>query len=148
MLLSCLVLVSIGCAGDDGVDLDNYDARCVTACTDEPPSIEGAGDVCDPASRTQCLDTCQARITDVSSVCASCLTEDVCFDPGGCDNVSPGDQCNNNTCTRTGRNGSCTYPTNDTAARDNCERQVNPRREVACTAEFPSVQSCASVCQM
>jgi hypothetical protein len=141
----------IGCAGDDGgVDLDNYDARCVAACTDEPPALDGAGDVCNGASRTTCLDTCEARITGVSSVCASCLTEEVCFDPGGCDgDVSLGDQCTSGgQCTRTGRNGSCMYPMNDTTARDNCEKQVNPRREVACTADFPSVQSCASVCEM
>ncbi|MGE0403907.1 MAG: hypothetical protein AB7T06_44780 [Kofleriaceae bacterium] len=146
-----LMFVAVGCASDGSSDpdLDSYDPRCVTACTDEPPSLDGAGDVCNAASRTQCLDTCQARVTGVSSVCASCLTEEACFDPGGCDgDVVLADQCSNTTCTRTGRNGSCTYPVNDTAARDNCERQVNPRREVACTAEFPSVQSCASVCQM
>ncbi len=145
------MFVAVGCASDGSSDpdLDSYDARCVAACTDEPPSLDGAGDVCNGASRTQCLETCEARITGVSSVCASCLTEEVCFDPGGCDgDVSIGDQCSNNTCTRMGRNGSCTYPANDTAARDNCERQVNPRREVVCTAEFPSVQSCASVCAM
>ncbi|MFN0253215.1 MAG: hypothetical protein ACKV2T_40450 [Kofleriaceae bacterium] len=146
--LALLVVVLVGCGDDGGVDLDSYDPRCVAACTDEPPRVEGAGDVCDAASRVQCLDTCEARITGVSSVCASCLTEEVCFDPGRCDPIDIGDECNNNTCTRTGRNGSCTYPPNDTAARDNCERQVNPRREVACTAEFPSVQGCADVCQM
>jgi hypothetical protein len=147
-LVVSLMVVVAGCGDDGGVDLDSYDPRCVAACTDELPSIEGAGDVCDSGSRVQCLDTCEARIAGVASVCASCLTEDVCFDPGQCDPIDIGDECSNNSCTRTGRNGSCMYPPNDTAARDNCERQVNPRREVACTAEFPSVQSCAEVCQM
>lgn len=144
-----LAMVGAGCADDGGVDLDNYDARCVTACTDDPPRVEGAGDVCNSASRTQCLDECTARIAGVATVCASCLVEDACFDPGGCDgDVSLPDQCSNDSCTMTGRNGSCSYAANDAAARDNCERQVNPRREVACTVDFLPVSVCASSCDM
>jgi hypothetical protein len=148
LLLSLVVLA--GCSGDDGgIDLSSYDARCVTACTDTPPTIEGAGDVCDTASRQSCLDTCEARIAGVMTLCASCLLEDACFDPGGCDDVSIGNDCNSSgQCTITGRNGSCTYPANDTTARDNCQRQVNPRREVACTAEFQPVSACSASCQM
>lgn len=147
--LAMVLMVVAACAGDDGVDLDSYDPRCVTACTDAPPPLDGAGDVCDTASRKTCLDSCAVRIAGVTTVCASCLLEDACFDPNGCDDViSPGDQCTNNTCTRTGRAGSCSYPANDSAARDNCERQVNPRREVACTVEFAPVSTCASSCQM
>ena len=141
------VVAAAGCSDDGGVDLDDYDARCVAACTDDPPSVSGAGDVCDTASRQACLDTCTARIEGVATVCATCLLEDACFDPDGCRGEDGGgDECSSSVCTRTGREGSCTYPPNDTAARDACERQVNPRREVACTAEFEPVSQCASSC--
>jgi hypothetical protein len=149
-LLLSLIVAASACAGDDGgVDLGDYDARCVTACTDTPPAIAGAGDVCDSGSQRTCLDACTARIMDVSSVCASCLLEDACFNPGGCGPGGGDDEpCEVNSCTITGRNGSCSYPPNDNAARESCERQVNPRREVACTVEFEPVSACASSCQM
>jgi hypothetical protein len=139
-----------GCGGGSSPDLEDRDPRCVSACTDDPPSVDGAGDICNTGSQANCLDECELRIAGVPTVCASCLLEDACFDPDGCGPISepvfcegtPGDE----TCTVTGRNGSCTFPAGDDAAADDCERQVNPRREVACTAEFRSTSECNVEC--
>ena len=141
-VVACL----IGCGGGSS-PIGDADPRCAAACTDDPPQIDGAGDVCNSSSQSACIDECEARIAGVSSLCASCLVEDACFNPGGCDAVVIGNDCNSNgQCTITGRNGSCTYPDGDETARENCERQVNPRREVACTAEFRSTSECTSEC--
>lgn len=146
LVLACLVVIA-ACGGDDAANLDiaNRDPRCVSACPETMQSIAGVGDVCDTTSRVQCLDACEARISGLMSTCQTCLTEDVCFNPGGCDDhESIG--CNNGTATVTGWNGSCSYPCEDTAARTNCLKQVSPTREVACTAEFKPVTDCSTVC--
>lgn len=137
------LVLALGCGGDDGSDLSDRDPRCVSACTDEPPGVDGAFDVCDSASTTSCLDECQARIEDVATVCASCLLEEVSFGP---DVVIINQQCNGTTCTVTGRVGSCMYPQNDQAAQNDCYRQVYPRREVACDADFRDPAECAGLC--
>jgi hypothetical protein len=57
------------------------------------------------------------------------------------------DYCDSQTCTMTGRTGTCTYPYGNQQAREACLRQVDPGREVACEAGFRSVTECATVCQ-
>lgn len=139
----------VACGGDDGggVDLDSYDPRCVAVCTDNStPPLEGAGDVCNSAGRVSCLDQCEARIAGQANLCQTCLLEDADYGVPSDDGAPI--LCENNQCTINGRNGSCTYPMTDNTARDNCIRQVNPRREVACEVEFQSVSECASSCQM
>ena len=148
---SALVILAVslfGCGGGaSDPDFGDADPRCVSACTDVPPAIDGAGDVCNTASRAACIDECEARIAGVMTVCASCLLEETCFDPEGCDD-RPSDPitCDPNGCTITGRNGSCTFPQGDEEAAADCERQVNPRREVACTAEFRPTTECSTEC--
>jgi len=145
--LAVLVVLAFGCGDSGGVDLANRDPRCVVACTDTPPLTDGAGDVCNTDSRVTCLDDCEARIAGVMTVCANCLLENACFDPSGCRDVGIGDNCNQNMqCTITGRVGSCTYTYGNTAMQQACERQVNPRREVACTATFQATSRCTQQC--
>ncbi len=143
-----LVAMVFGCGGGSSdPNFDNRDPRCVSACTDDPPSIEGAGDVCTTASQVDCVDECEARIAGVMTVCASCLLEDACFDPKGCGPVIVDPpNCDQTECTITGRNGSCSFPVGNEAAAEDCERQVNPRREVACTPDFRSTSECENVC--
>jgi hypothetical protein len=150
--LSALVLTLLAASacggGDDDLDLSSRDPRCVAACPETTQSIEGVGDLCNTSSRTLCLDTCEARIAGQMPTCQTCLTEDACFDPEGCDDVVIDTGCNNGTATATGWNGTCNYPCGDMAARTNCLKQVSPTREVACTAEFKPTSECASVCGM
>ncbi len=148
LVLSLLAVTACG-GSDDDLDLSSRDPRCVAACPETMQSSEGVGDVCDTASRALCLDTCEARIAGQMSTCQTCLTEEACFDPGGCgDDVVIGDSCNNGTATLTGWNGSCNYPCGDMAARINCLKQVEPTREVACNPMFKPATECASVCGM
>ncbi len=141
-------VVLVACTGDGaGVDLANRDARCVSACTASEPRYEGSGRVCSTASRERCLDECEARIAGVPTVCQSCLAEDACFGPDGCeDAIDIGGQCNNNTCTITSMFGTCTFDSRDEASKQRCYQQVDPRREVACEAEFRPTTECAAVC--
>ena len=139
MRLMILALVLIGCGGGG----ESVDPRCASLCVIEEPPIEGAGDICSQASADLCIDECQVRIADTSSTCATCVLEDASF---GDDNDSPGDFCMNGTCTVTGREGECMYPEGDTAAREDCERQVNPRRDVECDTDFRPVEECAALC--
>lgn len=131
------------CGGDDDPFAD-ADPRCRALCTIETPSLDGAFDICSTASAGTCVDLCEARIAGTETLCATCLLEDADF--GTDDAVSPGDFCENGTCTVLGRTGECTYPEGDQAARENCLRQVSPRREVACETEFEPVSECASTC--
>ena len=152
MLLIPLVLAA--CGGDDGdLDLDNRDARCVSACPATMQDIEGVGEICSTASRGDCLDACEARIAGLASTCQTCLLEDACFDPdgGGDGNSCGGDDgvpvnCQNGMATVSGWGGSCTYACTDAAARDTCLKQVQPTKEVACTPEWRPVTECSSVC--
>ncbi len=142
--VALLVGVALAACGSDDDPYADADPRCAALCTIEEPPLEGAGDICSTASAESCLDQCAARIAGTTSVCGSCLLEDASFEDD--DEVSPGDFCENGTCTMTGRAGECSYPEGDQAARDNCRRQVYPRREVACETEFEPVADCASVC--
>jgi hypothetical protein len=154
MKLKALLLIGLlaacGTSSPDGIDESDHDPRCVAACPATMPRYEGVGEVCDAASREQCLDQCAARIAGVSPVCQSCLVEDACFGPDGC----VGDEgifgmCTNttNTCTVSSEFGMCTYSINDEAAKLKCYQQVNPRREVTCEARFRPTTECATVCQ-
>lgn len=141
-----LLFMFAACAGDgDGVDESSHDPRCVSACPETMQSIEGVGEVCNTASRAQCLDACEARIAGLASTCQSCLLEEACFEPGGCGETI-GDFCDNGTATVMGWNGSCSYPCGDQNARINCLKQVRPTREVSCSVEWRAVTECASVC--
>jgi hypothetical protein len=141
----CVFLVLLACAGDGGADLSNRDPRCVAACTDTPPRDEGVGAVCDDESRVQCVDQCEARIANVSSLCQTCLIEDASFGPRGGDDGDPV-FCSNNSCTLTTEFGTCTYNLGDEAGRLRCMQMVDPRREVACRSEFRPATECAAVC--
>ncbi len=120
------------------------DARCQALCVVGQPAIAGVGDVCSAASTDTCAGACMAHISEQSTLCASCLLERAAFEPPA--SSSSGDYCDNNTCTTTGRAGSCDYPQGDEAARQACLRQVTPLREVACTPTFRPVVECAAVC--
>jgi hypothetical protein len=144
-----VTMVLAACGGGSGdPDLSDYDTRCVAVCTDSPPEIEGSGDICNSASRTTCLDLCEARIAGQTSLCQTCLLEDAYYGSDGDVVVGGGTECNQTTCTITGRNGSCTYPQNDNAKYEMCMRQVYPTREVACEVDFQPVSDCATTCQM
>lgn len=149
-----LALVT-ACTGSDGgpggtdIDVSDRDPRCVAACPVTMPRYEGAGRVCDGASREQCLDECEVRIAGLSSLCQSCLLEESCFAPDG-DGCGSGDVsfgCDNNICTIYGELGRCDYPYGDMAAELMCRQKVDPRREVTCAVEFRPTTECASVCQ-
>jgi hypothetical protein len=142
-----VTFAACGGGGDDAPDLSQYDPRCQSACAIETPPISGVGDVCNGSSQRACLDECEARIADVETTCASCLVEDVCFAPEGDCGPQLGDDCSPGAQTTvTGWNGSCSYPCGDSAAREACLRQVSPRREVACSAEFRPVAECDASC--
>jgi hypothetical protein len=146
-LLAVSSLLFAACGGDDAdLDLSSRDPRCVAACPETVQQIDGVGDICNTASRALCLDTCEARIAGVMPACQTCLTEESCFDPDNCDD-QVGQGCGpDGKDTVTGWNGTCTYTCSDMAARINCLKQVEPTREVACTAEFRPTSECASVC--
>lgn len=138
-------LIGINCSGTDSVDHDkNLDPRCQSICIIEEPYLDGAFDICSEASAGLCKDECSARIEAVSSLCAICLLEDAYFGLG--ERVGTSDFCTNGQCEKTGRAGTCTYPQGDDQAEEDCARQVYPRREVHCDAEFAPVQDCAALC--
>ena len=142
ILAATCILPAAGCGEDD--PYADADPRCASICAIEEPAIEGAGDVCDLASARLCLDNCATRLVDVSTVCGTCLLEQADF--GLDQEVGDTDFCTETTCEMSGREGTCSYPTGDDAAREACERQVNPRREVACQAESRPVSECAAPC--
>lgn len=144
VLAAGIALFITGCGGDGGDPYAGADPRCAATCRITEPSLAGAYDICSTASARSCVDQCEVRIAGVATVCASCLLEGSDFGTGG--GVGPADDCSNGTCTVTGRAGTCTYPEGNTAARDNCIRQVYPRREVACTVDFRPVAECATAC--
>ncbi|HEY5948826.1 MAG TPA: hypothetical protein VIV40_25220 [Kofleriaceae bacterium] len=145
----CAVLL-VACAGDGDsgeVDTSSRDPRCVSACTASEPPYQGIGEVCDSASRVQCLDECETRIASVTTVCQNCLVEDACFGPDGCfGDDGPGYSCTDSTCTLTSVFGTCSFPYGDEPARLKCLQQVDPRREVSCKTSFRATTECASVC--
>jgi hypothetical protein len=142
-LLSCLLLAA-ACGGSDAnLDLSSRDPRCLSACPETMPAHEGIGEVCDTASRAQCLDECEVRIAGVPTVCQSCLLEHADLSPPG--RVSD-NGCDGTTCTITSDFGTCTYPTSDQAAYLACLAKIDPRREVACTAYYRPVGECATSC--
>lgn len=143
-----LAFVLAGCAGDGhDLDLSARDPRCIAACPETMPRYENAGRICDAPSRALCLDECEARIATVSTVCQSCLVEDSCFSPDSCgENDGLSGICTNDTCTISSQFGSCTFNVNDEAQKLRCYQQVDPRREVACAAEWRPTTECASVC--
>jgi hypothetical protein len=150
-VLLALVLASLfacGTSSPDDVDLAGRDPRCVAACPATEPRYEGVGRVCNAASREQCLDECEVRIAGVSSLCQSCLADEACFAPDGdgcgSDDISLG--CTPTTCTVYGELGTCMYPVGDDAAELRCYQQVDPRREVTCSAEWRPTTDCATVC--
>ena len=146
LALPLLLALLTSCSGGSGDGDGDSDPRCNSLCRIEEPSLDGAHDICSEDSAVLCKDECNARIELAPSLCASCLLEDATY--GLDDSVSSGDFCENGQCTKTGREGSCTYPQGDDAARDACTRQVYPRREVHCDYEFQPVQDCASICQV
>jgi hypothetical protein len=148
LLKAILFITLAGCAANsDHVDTSDHDPRCVAACPETMPEVPNAGAVCNAASRTQCLDECEARIAGLPSLCQSCLLEKACFDPGcGSGNVSIGESCDGTTCTIETQFGSCTYTPGDQASYDACLPKVDPRREVTCEVDFRPTTECATVC--
>jgi hypothetical protein len=151
--LSCAVLMA-ACGGSSSESADDapgedIDPRCERLCTIREPEIAGAFDVCSEASAADCRDECQARIADVEGVCATCLTADACFDTecaGGGDDPFIVCYSETDTCVVSGPGGECSYPDGNRTAREDCIRRAFPRREVACSAEYPPFSSCAGVC--
>jgi hypothetical protein len=146
-VLPLLVVAACAGSGDGDLDLESRDPRCVSACTQAEPRYANAGEVCNTASREQCLDECETRIADLATVCQNCLLEEACFGPDGCYGSGPtGGSCYNNTCTISSEFGSCTFDSTNESQKQKCYEQVDPRREVTCTSEFRSSTECASVC--
>ncbi|CAN5167665.1 hypothetical protein BH11MYX1_BH11MYX1_35260 [soil metagenome] len=141
-----LLLLVAACGGSDAqLDVSSRDPRCVSACPETMPMTAGVGAVCDTASRTQCLDECEARIAGLPTLCQSCLAERACFGPSGCVGSDP-ISCDQSSCTLTSEFGSCTYATSDEAAHLACLRTIDPRREVACAPSFRPTSECRSSC--
>ena len=144
--------LAVGCSGDPGdaggVDVSSRNPRCVSACPETMPPYPGAGEICDAASREQCLDECEARIAGLAPICQNCLVEEACFGPDGCYGDEVSGSCTNttNSCTLTSQYGTCTFSIGDEAGKIKCFQQVDPRREVSCTPSFRSATECASVC--
>lgn len=143
-LLVCAALSTLVACSGGGDPFTDADPRCAAICAIDEPAVSGAGDICSLDSAELCIDTCAVRIAGVDTLCASCLLEDAYF--GTDDVVLPGDYCDGQTCTMTGRAGTCTYPYGNETARQACMRQVSPRREVTCEADFRPVTECSSVC--
>lgn len=139
--VALLAVAAPACGGDDAA----VDPRCESVCAIDEPPVAGAYDICSEASADQCRRECTARIADVATVCGTCLIEEACFAPD-CGGDSPGDFCEAGQCTVTGREGQCTYPEGDTAAREDCLRQVYPRRVVECATEYRPVSECGASC--
>jgi len=151
MMRTSVVVMAFGLlacgGGGEALDLGDRDPRCVSACAPREPSIEGTGAVCDTESQVRCLDECEARIAGTMTTCASCLVEEACLTTSSrCEDVSEPDFCTNEGCTTQGPEGSCSYPPGDQAAYEDCRRQVDPRREVSCTAIFRPSAECAELC--
>jgi hypothetical protein len=142
-VLCILFITACGTNSGDPPDVSNRDPRCVAACPESMPQYDGVGTVCDNASRTQCLDECEARIAGLPTQCQNCLVEDAQF---GNDYTTGGSSCTETTCTLTSDFGTCSYPVNDHAAEIVCLQKVDPRREVSCSASFKSATKCATVC--
>lgn len=56
------------------------DPRCQALCTDAPPTVEGAYDMCSIESLDQCGELCEVRIEDTQNLCAECLLEGAFLD--------------------------------------------------------------------
>jgi hypothetical protein len=145
-LVPVLFLFACGGGANTDLDLSSRDPRCIAACPETMPEHPDIGALCDTASRAQCLDECEARIAGLPTICQNCLVEDACFDPSCSGYGDGGGLCTNDSCTISSDLGSCTYRYDDDAARLACLRQIDPRRDVACTAEFRSATKCETVC--
>ena len=145
LVLSVSVVIATSACGGDSDPLAGADPRCAALCAPEEPAVDGAFDVCSADAVRSCVDQCETRIAGVESVCASCLLEDAEF--GVEPLITNPDECEpNGMCTMQGREGYCTYPQGDSGAREDCMREVWPRREVACPVEFRPVSECAATC--
>jgi len=143
LAVACMMIVVVGSASCGGKSVD---PRCVSLCVITEPDLAGAYDVCSAASTESCKQDCEARIAAVTTVCASCLLEEACFEPS-CGASGADVFCDSSgQCTVTGREGDCTYPQGDQAAEDDCLRQVYPRRTVDCTVEYRPVADCSDQC--
>ncbi|WP_394849163.1 hypothetical protein LZC95_17160 [Pendulispora brunnea] len=143
-----LAIALYGCS-DDG---DASDPRCAQLCAIDEPSLEGAYDVCSEKSASDCRTECAARLSGTTSVCAQCLLEDASFGIGAQDGLgvscgSGSAQCGSQSCTMTGRAGSCTYCGDNKQQTEDCIRQVEPRRSVECKTRYQSVSKCAQFCK-
>lgn len=136
-----LATASYACGSDD--------SRCASLCEVQDKT---EGDVCSQASADACIEACNDQIGGVETVCANCLLEDAEFLPpveGGGDN----DECKSDTTCLSGfgcvaaRNGqTCKYCEGDIPAKSACDKQLNPLREVQCTAKFNDTANCTAQC--
>lgn len=146
------VVAAAGCGGGGGASGDggsgNADPRCVSLCQIDEPSVEGAYDICSAESAALCIEECEARISDATSICASCLLENAYFGTGprGTEDCRFAAACGGGTeCTVRGA-VTCSYCSEDTASEESCLRMAYPRREVRCTPRFRPVAECAALC--
>jgi len=133
----------MGCGEDD--PFTDADPRCAAACAIEEPPITDALDICSVDSARECLSQCATRIESVAPLCASCLVEQARFAPDGHPEFNW--ECDGATCWVTNGAEVCQYPRSDDVAREDCFRQLYPRREVACDVNWRPVIDCAEVCQ-
>lgn len=143
LYLAVVIGLSLASCGEEDAPAD---PRCAALCAIASPTIEGAGDICSQVSAEACIAECNARIVGTPALCASCLLEEACFFDCGDDAGDPV-VCDVGGCELSGREGTCTYPDGDIAAYEACQRQVNPLREVSCTADYRPVVECAALCQ-
>ncbi len=138
LVLFCAV-VSQGCASTD--------PRCTDLCqVPEPGPLSRS--TCSGDSISTCIDSCQVRISGVSSLCASCLLEEARFGGGpvaiefpmcGTDAVcAPQQRCS--------WGGECSFCADDTASSNACFRATHPLVEEACSPSFRPVSECATLC--
>lgn len=128
------------------------DPRCVSLCTIDEPSIEGAGDICSQASADACRQSCGAQIESEDSACAACLLEDASFSrdsvSGGNGECSTSAECgiNDVLCNDSGPGGTCEFCSDDEAAELECYKKTHPRREVECDVDFRDPAKCSDLC--
>lgn len=129
------------------------DPRCDAPCAPDIPTVDGAYSVCSAASVAYCKASCTTQLEGLSNLCQTCLIEEM----GGSRSVSrppppceePDASCAGGTsCRMIGPGGlECTYCDGDTAARENCERTLYPRREIVCRSGVADVENCESICE-
>jgi len=132
--------------GEEDSSATDLPVLCEALCWVEAPEIDGAFDVCTAMSVSRCKQDCAASFSNANPLCATCIVAEACFG-GRCDAaVQPQDTCDHGICVVTGREGRCRYVEGDQSSREDCLREVYPRREIACDIDYTRLNLCTGVC--